>query len=347
MKKPKVFVAMAFDHEDTDTFYEKAVVPAIKNAGGTPVRVDQKKEFGFLNVKIIRLMEESDAALVDLTYERPSVYYEAGFFHGKGKNVVFSVRADHLDRNVTGNRVHFDVEQREIEPWNSCNLEIARQSIESRITQCLKPILLENKQIENRKLERERFMSSGVDYRKHYIVQELLGSLKKYGYLLASHSGSLDLLYSEYQVKPLLFVNALMQSAYQVQYISSSKLKSKLHWTMNKPRLLVEEYRYGYNCQNALSIVSVIVSEDSIDIKRVMPLFPRLHKITSNFLKEDFPYTKPMTLPQERVDGIYICDNIRSLSDLSERLEDLYKTTQMDMSRRVTERKRLWNSENG
>ena len=70
---------MAFGREDCDTVYDRHIVPALRSLKIDPVRIDRREHKDDLNSYIIRMLRDSDIALADLTYSRPSVYYEAGF----------------------------------------------------------------------------------------------------------------------------------------------------------------------------------------------------------------------------------------------------------------------------
>lgn len=78
-----------------------------------PIRVDRKQHRDDLNNFIRRMIKECDIVLADLTYTRPSVYYEAGFAE-RFSPVVYTVRTDHLSRSQPDEqlRVHFDLEMK-------------------------------------------------------------------------------------------------------------------------------------------------------------------------------------------------------------------------------------------
>ncbi|HUS50435.1 MAG TPA: hypothetical protein VMZ91_09740, partial [Candidatus Paceibacterota bacterium] len=89
MKKISCFVACAFGKDDVDEIYENAILPVLKLMEIKPYRVDQIEHNDDIDNKIIELISKCDICIADLTYARPSVYYEAGYFTGLGKSVIF------------------------------------------------------------------------------------------------------------------------------------------------------------------------------------------------------------------------------------------------------------------
>ena len=114
----KVFVAMWFD-DSMDEVWEKGIRPAIINAGYEPVRIDQKEHANKIDDEIIAEIRRSRFVVADFTHgniddddlsikkrgARGGVYYEAGFAHGLGIDVIFTCRKDQIDD------VHFDTRQ--------------------------------------------------------------------------------------------------------------------------------------------------------------------------------------------------------------------------------------------
>src|SRR5258708_13739041 len=96
-RKPKCFVAIAFDRADTDGLYEGTIARVLHSEGATPVIINRRQSNDDLNNQIIRALESSDFCIADLTYARPSVYFEAGFAQRAGP-VIYTVQANHLTR---------------------------------------------------------------------------------------------------------------------------------------------------------------------------------------------------------------------------------------------------------
>lgn len=102
--KAQAFVAMSFD-KGLFPIYETAVSPAIESTGYRPYRVDAEPHLDRIDAKIIAEIKNSRFMVADVTQQKSGVYYEAGFAHGLGIPVIWSVRHDDLKN------VHFDTRQ--------------------------------------------------------------------------------------------------------------------------------------------------------------------------------------------------------------------------------------------
>lgn len=98
------FVAMWFD-KSRDLIYNQAIEPAIREAGYQPIRIDKTEHVNRIDDEIITQLKQSRFLVADFTAQRAGVYYEAGFMHGFGRNVIWMVEKSELDK------VHFDVRQ--------------------------------------------------------------------------------------------------------------------------------------------------------------------------------------------------------------------------------------------
>lgn len=123
------FVAMWFEPTLEDA-WEQGIRTGIEDAGYLAVRIDQKEHLNKIDDEIIAEIRRSRFVVADFTQgddgARGGVYYEAGFAHGLGIPVIFSCRADVLDK------VHFDTRQFNHIVWN--DPEDLRQSLSSRIS---------------------------------------------------------------------------------------------------------------------------------------------------------------------------------------------------------------------
>lgn len=100
----QVFVAMSFDRA-LEAAWRAGIRRAIEAAGYRAYRVDKDEHVERIDAKVHAEIDRSDFLVADVTGHRQGVYFEAGYAMGKGKRVVWSVRADDLDR------VHFDTRQ--------------------------------------------------------------------------------------------------------------------------------------------------------------------------------------------------------------------------------------------
>ena len=105
---PQGFVAMWF-HDVMDLAYEDGIRPAIQSAGYTPLRIDRKPDVNKIDDEIIAEIRRSRFLVADFTHgedgARGGVYFEAGFAQGLGIPVIYTCRADMVDK------LHFDTRQ--------------------------------------------------------------------------------------------------------------------------------------------------------------------------------------------------------------------------------------------
>jgi hypothetical protein len=102
----RVFVAMWFD-ESMNELYEKAIDPAIREAGYDPIRIDRHEHVNRIDDEIIAQIRRSRFMVADFTGQRYGVYFEAGMMQGLGRTVIWLCGKKELDE---GN-LHFDVRQ--------------------------------------------------------------------------------------------------------------------------------------------------------------------------------------------------------------------------------------------
>jgi nucleoside 2-deoxyribosyltransferase len=106
----QVFVAMWFNDEMADA-YRDGIEPAVRETGYEPLRIDRSHHINKIDDQIIAEIRRSAIVVADFTGHRGGVYYEAGFAHGLGKQVIFTCRQDMLAD------LHFDVRQYNTIVW--------------------------------------------------------------------------------------------------------------------------------------------------------------------------------------------------------------------------------------
>jgi len=111
------FIAIRFGKHDTDAIYE-IIASIISEFGLEPRRIDRIEHIDNINQKIISELNEADIAIADLTYARPSVYFEAGYAYRKIP-VIFTCRKDHLYNEDDNLKVHFDTDRYPIVFWDN------------------------------------------------------------------------------------------------------------------------------------------------------------------------------------------------------------------------------------
>jgi nucleoside 2-deoxyribosyltransferase len=120
------FVAMSF-RNDLDDFFENGIIPAIREAGFEPQRIDRKEHINKIDDEILVEIKKSRFLVADLTFHRQNVYYEIGFAHALGIPVFFTCREDHEKET------HFDVKQYNCIFWEIHQLDIFRKKLTNRI----------------------------------------------------------------------------------------------------------------------------------------------------------------------------------------------------------------------
>ena len=140
----KCFVASAFGRDDVDAIYDRVVVKVLKTLGVVPLRVDRQEHNDDIDDKILELLDAADFCITDLTYARPSAYYEAGYACGAKKPVVYISRRDHLS-DKTGlrpddKRIHFDLQMKNVVAWDRPNRDFTGR-LRRRLEYVLRPIL--------------------------------------------------------------------------------------------------------------------------------------------------------------------------------------------------------------
>ena len=110
-QKKRIFVVMKFGDELLDSAYEGVIKPVGNEFGFEVQRVDEIQDSGNINEQILESIASSAVILVDLTGERPNCYYEAGFAHALGKEIIFSVK--------DGGNIHFDLAAHRFITWKT------------------------------------------------------------------------------------------------------------------------------------------------------------------------------------------------------------------------------------
>lgn len=125
-EKKQVFIAMWFDPSMEEAF-ENGLKPGVEDGTDfNAVRIDFQEFLGDVHDEIIVEIKKSRALVVDLTKNRPNVYFEAGFAEGLGIPVIYTMK-----RIPDDERPHFDVRQRNTITWDDA--EELRHKLNNRI----------------------------------------------------------------------------------------------------------------------------------------------------------------------------------------------------------------------
>ena len=89
MPKPKefVFVLMPFDNEFND-IYQLGIKAACESAGVYCERVDEQIFEERILDRIYNQVAKADFLIADMSHRNPNVFYEVGYAHALGKNVI-------------------------------------------------------------------------------------------------------------------------------------------------------------------------------------------------------------------------------------------------------------------
>ena len=146
MTKIKCFVAMAFGKDDVNYIYKEYIKPTVLQFNMVPRQMEELlHNTRISDQKIISEIRNADILIADLTYARPSVYWEAGFAEGLEIPVIYTVRIDHFrdkEDDLFGNlKVHFDLQNAPIIPWDGKNNKKFQNELKKRIIYISKPII--------------------------------------------------------------------------------------------------------------------------------------------------------------------------------------------------------------
>jgi hypothetical protein len=138
------FVAMKIGHRETDRLYKRKIKPTLRALGICPVFMGDLEHNDNIDRRIIKEIEKCDFAIADLTFARPSVYYEAGFAERKVP-VVYTCRRDHFrptpDDEWGHLRVHFDLQMKPIVRWLNPEDSTFGLRLRKRIRFVIRPIV--------------------------------------------------------------------------------------------------------------------------------------------------------------------------------------------------------------
>lgn len=124
-----VFVIMSFGEKNKDVY--SAIKDECRKIGLKAVRVDEVVGSGLVLKNIMDLIERAEFLIVDLTDEKPNVYYELGYTHGVGNE-----ECDILLVANEGTKLHFDIAPLAIKFYTST--EHLRRIVSEQLTEMIK-----------------------------------------------------------------------------------------------------------------------------------------------------------------------------------------------------------------
>lgn len=181
----RCFVAMAVGRPDTNRVYDRYIAPTLRAANIFPVFMGRLEHNDDIDTRIIREIEACDFAIADLTYARPSVYFEAGYAQCRVP-VVYTSRGDHFnprsDDELGNFRVHFDLLMRNIIPWSSPSDAGFSKKLARRIRKVVAPMLRQRQSDERLRTEELQFQSISLSSRLEIVTRAATKALRRLGY---------------------------------------------------------------------------------------------------------------------------------------------------------------------
>ena len=98
------FIAMSFD-EEMFKVYAEAIKPAVIESGFDPLLISEKKDIPSdrtINDAILAAIQKSKFTIADFTKHKHGVYFESGYALGRGQKVIYTCKADDIEK------AHFD-----------------------------------------------------------------------------------------------------------------------------------------------------------------------------------------------------------------------------------------------
>ncbi len=187
MVKLRCFIAMAFEKKDADEIYSKDIKPLLIKKNIKPIRIIDIKHNDWINVRIFSELKKCDFVIADLTYARPSVYFEAGFAE-PSKPVVYTCRKDHfapknrMEDEFDNFKVHFDLQMKKIIPWSKLSDRKFLKLLNEQINLVTKPLLVNI--IDKKKQEKQikKFTSLSIQEQIKYISDTTYSCFRQLDY---------------------------------------------------------------------------------------------------------------------------------------------------------------------
>lgn len=365
---------MAFGQDDTEKLYEKSILPVLKANGVTPVIINRRDDNRDINNQIIEQLDACDFAIADLTYTRPSVYFEAGYAQRKVE-VIYTVRFDHLKQSQPDDkRVHFDLQMKPIIKWKTANNKSFRASLERRLR---KTVLREFKRaqatIEKERIQKDKFSHMPLNDRLISVRCGALLSLYRldfrYWEILVYQWGNKQLSYHK-NLADLKQWHWLMSIVRKKRLTSLISLRVEESLTLKKLRDEVNSkfiksnyppHLHGSDMSKERFPVNksvehhVLCNLKQLPKDRIMSAMPRLRwesALNCYFLELPWVWketiwlrgkSKYLTLSVERQISVHIIDNIQSLTEYNTRLA----TVMQNIKKGLIPKKMAYQGSNG
>jgi hypothetical protein len=178
---------MALGKDDTDGIYDTMIKPVLEQAHVQPIRIDRIDFIEDIDDRITTELKGCHFVVADLTYARPSVYFEAGFAQ-RAVPVIYTCRKDHFypsGNDAYGNlRVHFDLQMRNIIGWSNPTDSTFRKRLARRLSKVITPLILARKAKDEREEAKREFRALSPMTQLQQLRQVVRSELSKSGFKL-------------------------------------------------------------------------------------------------------------------------------------------------------------------
>lgn len=329
---------MAFDHEDTDAVFQEVIKPVLSELNIVAVRVDKQEHNDDIDDRILMELNRCDLCIADLTYARPSVYYEAGHANGRGVPVVFTARADHFkhsqDDHYGNCRIHFDLLMKNIIKWAKGHHKEFSGRLAKRLRVVLRPIVQINQEKNKRENEKAKFSALPINKRLFNIQKCVLATLNDLGYRYVVEFDRTN----QYHFKGsqiAVLKRRKIADEYTLLWISETFVKNDfeymsyihiLGWMeetfkVQQPQRasFVRQPRGKMPTRSNSTIRIVLIAINRLNMSRVASYYPNHHvDAASSVLRQEIAprYENKLSYKSE----VCLVGNIKSLSDVKENL---------------------------
>lgn len=107
----RVFVVMQFGDPTLDAVYRDVIRIVAGEFGYDVLRIDEIQDSENVTAQILEAIARSELVLCELSGERPNCYYETGFAHALGRELILVIRR--------GDRTHFDIVSHRFIEWST------------------------------------------------------------------------------------------------------------------------------------------------------------------------------------------------------------------------------------
>jgi hypothetical protein len=318
---------MALGKSDTRALFRKSIKPILLSAGIEPrcmTFIDHNDE---LNYRIIREIKSAHIILADLTYARPSVYYEAGFAE-RANPVIYSCRKDHFPRNGKtldeNMMIHFDLQMKNVIGWSHPDDRSFQRALKSRINLVKEPILRSNATTDHETREARVFEAKSVHARLEALAEQLSLSVSKFRLDKVPTRQGISWMGKRYAQRSVKCLASRIDDRLTIAMIRDLR-----YWYGGVMEEVVSAYPKKVDSRSKMNVqdVMLLCTLNKLPITRVRQVLPHAEKgVIENELiirRQEQVSIGRKDVVVNRVSRIFILDDIRSVGSFQERLRKL------------------------